>query len=207
MTSIVYESATKRKSFKWKNVFWNLSLLYGIINAGNVLSSDIDSVSNFTTSSFNGSHDVDLEVKNSLITYRVTNFNESNKSRLNCVVDNVNRVNNSENNRKRVHKIIERYPRQNARRKGKKLTDEKISIISNVTNRARKRGKVSLLGLFELTSRSGLSRAEGRSELAAAELAVKHINERKLLKGYTLELITNDTQVKIFEFDCQLVLT
>jgi hypothetical protein len=140
---------------------------------------------------------VDLKSESSLITYRVTNFNESNKSSLNCVADDENGVNNSENNQNRVHKIIERYPRQNARRKGKKLTEGKISINSNVTNRARKRGKVSLLGLFELTSRSGLSRAEGKSELAAAELAVKHINERKLLKGYTLELITNDTQVRL----------
>lgn len=56
--------------------------------------------------------------------------------------------------------------------------------------------KVSLLGLFELTSRSGL-RMEGKSELAAAELAVRHINERGLLEGYTLELMTNDTQVRL----------
>jgi hypothetical protein len=50
--------------------------------------------------------------------------------------------------------------------------------------------KISLLGLFELNTRSGLS------ELAAAKLAVKHINERNLLDGYTLELKTNDTQVR-----------
>lgn len=59
---------------------------------------------------------------------------------------------------------------------------------------ARKLSKVSLLGLFEMTTHLG-TRWEGRSELAAAELAVKHINERGLLPGYTLELITNDTQV------------
>ncbi|GLV22142.1 metabotropic GABA-B receptor subtype 3, partial [Carabus blaptoides fortunei] len=57
----------------------------------------------------------------------------------------------------------------------------------------RQRTVVSLLGLFELSTRSG-ERPEGRSELAAAQLAVKHINTRKLLPGYTLELLTNDTQ-------------
>lgn len=54
---------------------------------------------------------------------------------------------------------------------------------------------ISLLGLFELSTRNGL-RVEGLSELAAAELAVKHINKReRLLPGYTLQLITNDTKV------------
>lgn len=54
---------------------------------------------------------------------------------------------------------------------------------------------ISLLGLFELSTRNGL-RVEGLSELAAAELAVHHINKReRLLPGYTLQLITNDTKV------------
>ncbi|XP_031636154.1 protein kinase 4-like, partial [Contarinia nasturtii] len=53
---------------------------------------------------------------------------------------------------------------------------------------------ISLLGLFELSTRNGL-RVEGLSELAAAELAVRHINKREhLLPGYTLQLITNDTK-------------
>lgn len=56
------------------------------------------------------------------------------------------------------------------------------------------RRKVSVLGLFELSTRTG-ERPEGLSELAAAELAIKHINEGSLLPGYTLELLTNDTQV------------
>jgi hypothetical protein len=60
---------------------------------------------------------------------------------------------------------------------------------------ASKLSKVSLLGLFELTTHLGKVRWEGKSELAAAELAVRHINERGLLPGYILELITNDTQV------------
>lgn len=61
-------------------------------------------------------------------------------------------------------------------------------------NRKKSAGKISLLGLFELTTRWGL-RPEGQSELAAAQMAVKHINRQGILPGYTLELITNDTQV------------
>lgn len=53
---------------------------------------------------------------------------------------------------------------------------------------------ISLLGLFELSTRNGL-RVEGFSELAAAEIAVNHINKRDILPGYTLQLITNDTKV------------
>lgn len=83
---------------------------------------------------------------------------------------------------------VSRAP-QNAKRKKLK------SVIANsVDTDVTKPIKVSLLGLFELTSRAGL-RMEGKSELAAAELAVRHINERGLLEGYTLELMTNDTQV------------
>jgi hypothetical protein len=54
--------------------------------------------------------------------------------------------------------------------------------------------RITVLGLFEMTTRNG-ERAEGRSELAAARLAVSHINEKRLLPGYQLELITNDTKV------------
>lgn len=85
---------------------------------------------------------------------------------------------------------VSRAP-QNARRKNVKSH----AVTANTTEMSvTKPIKVSLLGLFELTSRSGL-RMEGRSELAAAELAVKHINEQGLLEGYMLELMTNDTQV------------
>lgn len=38
-------------------------------------------------------------------------------------------------------------------------------------------------------------RADGVSELAAAKLAVDHVNKRGLLPGYKLHLITNDTKV------------
>jgi hypothetical protein len=54
--------------------------------------------------------------------------------------------------------------------------------------------RITVLGLFEMTTRTG-ERMEGRSELAAARLAVSHINEKRLLPGYQLELITNDTKV------------
>lgn len=56
--------------------------------------------------------------------------------------------------------------------------------------------EVSILGLFELSTRHGV-RKEGFSELAAAQLAVQHINRRGLLLGYTLKLLTNDTKVCI----------
>lgn len=54
--------------------------------------------------------------------------------------------------------------------------------------------KVSVLGLFELSTRTGM-RPEGQSELAAAQMAIKHINARSLLPGYSLEMLTNDTEV------------
>lgn len=37
-------------------------------------------------------------------------------------------------------------------------------------------------------------RPDGVSELAAARLAVKHVNQKNLLPGYFLQLITNDTK-------------
>jgi len=55
---------------------------------------------------------------------------------------------------------------------------------------------ISLLGLFELTTTSGAARSEGRSELEAARMAVRHINQRtSLLPGFKLQLLTNDTKV------------
>lgn len=70
----------------------------------------------------------------------------------------------------------------------------KSSSNKSLKERHKKLSKVSILGLFEMTTLMG-ERREGKSELAASELAVKHINERGLLRGYTLELINNDTQV------------
>ncbi|XP_026331181.1 gamma-aminobutyric acid type B receptor subunit 1-like, partial [Hyposmocoma kahamanoa] len=61
-------------------------------------------------------------------------------------------------------------------------------IPKSTTNRI-----VSILGLFEL-SVGDSPRADGMSELVAARLAVKHVNQRGLLPGYRLHLITNDTK-------------
>ncbi|XP_022123923.2 gamma-aminobutyric acid type B receptor subunit 2 [Pieris rapae] len=52
---------------------------------------------------------------------------------------------------------------------------------------------VSILGLFEL-SVGDSPRADGMSELTAARLAVTHVNQKTLLPGYKLHLITNDTK-------------
>ncbi|XP_058126262.1 gamma-aminobutyric acid type B receptor subunit 2 [Anopheles ziemanni] len=73
------------------------------------------------------------------------------------------------------------------------------NIINTVFERTRPAGserrgrEVTILGLFELSSKGG-ERREGFSELAAAQLAVQHINRRGLLLGYKLKLITNDTK-------------
>lgn len=83
---------------------------------------------------------------------------------------------------------------QSLKKVKKKLKSGTKTPAGNRKYDAKKLSKVSLLGLFEMTTHLGV-RWEGKSELAAAELAVKHINERGLLPGYTLELITNDTQV------------
>lgn len=58
---------------------------------------------------------------------------------------------------------------------------------------------VTLLGLFELSTKNNSVRSEGHSELAAARLAVRHINKLHLLPGYRLELVTNDTKVRVRE--------
>ncbi|XP_068632581.1 gamma-aminobutyric acid type B receptor subunit 2 [Battus philenor] len=69
-----------------------------------------------------------------------------------------------------------------------KTCDSTDQLARESTNRT-----VSILGLFELTM-GQVPRAEGASELAAAKLAVSHINRRAILPGYKLHLITNDTK-------------
>jgi hypothetical protein len=71
------------------------------------------------------------------------------------------------------------------------LAQRSISLANDSSDHLE---RITLLGLFEMTTRAG-ERTEGRSELAAARLAVSHINEKHLLPGYQLELITNDTKV------------
>lgn len=53
---------------------------------------------------------------------------------------------------------------------------------------------VTILGLFEMST-GAAERPEGRSELAAALLAIRHINQRKLLGEFQLRILTNDTKV------------
>lgn len=52
---------------------------------------------------------------------------------------------------------------------------------------------VTILGLFELSTNP-----KGRSELAAAQLAIRNVNQRRLLGDYQLRMITNDTKVLCF---------
>lgn len=73
---------------------------------------------------------------------------------------------------------------------------ENERVASRNSNFQQNRGKIVLLGLFELSTKMG-PRPEGLSELIAAQMAVEHINRKKLLPGYTLELLTNDTQVGV----------
>ena len=49
-------------------------------------------------------------------------------------------------------------------------------------------------GLFELTDTPGIV-TYGRSELASAQLAIRHINEKGILPGYKLNMLYNDTKV------------
>lgn len=58
----------------------------------------------------------------------------------------------------------------------------------------KKEGTIHILGLFELSTKWG-ERPEGLSELAAAELAIKHVNQLKALPHYELNLIVNNTEV------------
>lgn len=114
---------------------------------------------------------------------------------------------------KKLSVNLESISLRSAQRPIKKLSNERVKMMKsvadipkifrneNATSESKKLSKVSLLGLFELTTPLGADRWEGRSELAAAKLAVRHINEFGLLPGYNLELITNDTQVSVCLFE------
>ncbi|XP_043240251.1 gamma-aminobutyric acid type B receptor subunit 2-like [Amphibalanus amphitrite] len=63
----------------------------------------------------------------------------------------------------------------------------------------RGRRQLTVLGLFDMDAarcRRACGRAphEGHSDLAAVQLAVQHVNRRRLVPGYRLRLITNNTQ-------------
>lgn len=55
---------------------------------------------------------------------------------------------------------------------------------------------VYFLGLFEKSTKFGVRRREGESEVSAARLAVDHVNRMGVLPGYTLRLLINDTKVR-----------
>lgn len=60
--------------------------------------------------------------------------------------------------------------------------------------------EVTILGLFELTQShqdESEARPEGPSELQAAKLAIDHINNKAILPKFKINLIYNDTKVKI----------
>lgn len=56
---------------------------------------------------------------------------------------------------------------------------------------------IYFLGLFELSTQYGI-RHEGYSEMSAARLAVDHVNKLKILPGYNLKLLINDTKVMYY---------
>lgn len=85
----------------------------------------------------------------------------------------------------------------------KSLKNSKTSFNSSVTKpffanqegrKSNKSQTIHILGLFELTTKWG-QRIEGLSEIAAAELAIRHVNALNILPDYTLKLIVNDTMV------------
>ena len=49
-------------------------------------------------------------------------------------------------------------------------------------------------GLFELSD-TPVGITYGQSELAAAQLAIRHINQQRILPGYKLHMFYNDTKV------------
>ncbi|KAB0798802.1 hypothetical protein PPYR_06682 [Photinus pyralis] len=65
--------------------------------------------------------------------------------------------------------------------------------IPNLQNGSSYNDDIYILGLFELSTKWGV-REEGLSELAAANLAIEHVNKFQILPGYSLKLMANDTK-------------
>jgi hypothetical protein len=108
------------------------------------------------------------------------------------IYDNINSAEST------ARRLIEEKPSALVRTK-KRNTANVSSALSQRSSRPANSSldnleRITVLGLFDMTTRAG-ERTEGRSELAAARLAVRHINEIQLLRGHQLELITNDTKV------------
>ena len=77
-----------------------------------------------------------------------------------------------------------------------------LVMLAWAAGSGRGRRQLNVLGLFDMDSarcRRACSRAphEGRSDLAAVQLAVQHVNRRRVVPGYRLRLITNNTQVRL----------
>ncbi|XP_031349958.1 gamma-aminobutyric acid type B receptor subunit 2-like isoform X2 [Photinus pyralis] len=68
-----------------------------------------------------------------------------------------------------------------------------FKIPNLMQNGSSSNDDIYILGLFELSTKWGV-REEGLSELAAANLAIEHVNEFQILPGYSLKLMANDTK-------------
>lgn len=76
------------------------------------------------------------------------------------------------------------------RRKVQRLTLKQLGPFKEGKNET-----VFFLGLFELTTKRG-RRIESASEVFSAQLAVEHLNKLRILPGYSLRLLVNDTMVR-----------
>ncbi|XP_069990618.1 uncharacterized protein [Penaeus vannamei] len=73
------------------------------------------------------------------------------------------------------------------------ISSRDLSSTSSATLTSKAPSRVvPILGLFDLTARPD-QHLGGRSELAAAQLALKHINDKGVIPGHELVLFTNDT--------------
>ncbi|KAL6268657.1 hypothetical protein P5V15_001789, partial [Pogonomyrmex californicus] len=72
--------------------------------------------------------------------------------------------------------------------------DSSVEIdVTTPSARSVEKINITILGLFEMTNRT-VSRPEGSSELQAAKLAVRRVNDLNILKRFRLRLIYNDTK-------------
>lgn len=71
------------------------------------------------------------------------------------------------------------------------VSGDRVGEINNGTSDR----VVTILGLFELSTGNS-ERPEGKSELQAALMAVRDVNEANVLEGYRFHLLTNDTKVR-----------
>lgn len=77
--------------------------------------------------------------------------------------------------------------------KGKRQVQLGLNSLRSLKS-SGKNETIYFLGLFELSTKTG-ERKESESEVAAAQLAVEHVNRMGVLPGYYLRLLINDTKV------------